>query len=505
MNMALRGDWSWKTVMISAVSAGVGSAVAGSGTDFGSVLTRGLAAGVTATALSGGNRRAYESVFMSSLGSALGESLAYGSPQKPAPTFAQDKAARERANDPAGLRDFANYRSSNGFQTTRSYSAVDLYGADDMKFDRMLLGDRMAALAAPQAFASSAALPATYLAVDGTGHWTPQAPVVVNSRALSADASGGLDYAGVYDEYGLFTMPGSAPIWNGVVSPVAREVGAAATFPQHFKSAVLTELEDQGRDAALKGDDRALMVLGMKHTYVNMLLPGSPQEAAFGVGAGAAIGKVAPWAVGYLNRLPVLGDTLPQLGNRISGMWAQGMENLAVPRTLNPQFGGVLVDDAGKAFTPAPKSGLGFELSVRQHTDALTTVDLITKERFSPSGEISNRPYPTSFIYTTFNEETGHLFIDKMAAQPGRHIGREMISNIIEAIGPDNVKSIGAEFAETNLAVFRDSLSSGFSEFGAAQSTPLGKALRDLGFENHLTSVKDAYPRPAVFYRIKGQ
>jgi len=75
VNMALHGNWNWRTVMVSAVSAGVGRELGGSGADFGSMLTRGLATGVTATALTGGNRRSYETMFMSSLGAAMGSAI----------------------------------------------------------------------------------------------------------------------------------------------------------------------------------------------------------------------------------------------------------------------------------------------------------------------------------------------------------------------------------------------------------------------------------------------
>jgi len=86
-SMALRGDWDWRGIMISAVSAGVGSAVGSTmgDTDFGKSMggfgarfAGGLAGGVATTALMGGNRRNYETVFMSSLGNAIGDSIAYG-------------------------------------------------------------------------------------------------------------------------------------------------------------------------------------------------------------------------------------------------------------------------------------------------------------------------------------------------------------------------------------------------------------------------------------------
>jgi hypothetical protein len=79
------------------------------------------------------------------------------------------------------------------------------------------------------------------------------------------------------------------------------------------------------------------------------LYPGSEGEVALTLVGGKLIGKAAPVAMGYLNTLPVLGDTLPQLGGRISGWASQGVANLSAPRTLNSQFGGLLIDASGTA------------------------------------------------------------------------------------------------------------------------------------------------------------
>ena len=79
VNMALRGDWSWRDVMVSAVGAGVGNAVGRALSDtamgsamggFGARLGGGLASGITATALTGGNRRGSEGVLAGAVGNA---------------------------------------------------------------------------------------------------------------------------------------------------------------------------------------------------------------------------------------------------------------------------------------------------------------------------------------------------------------------------------------------------------------------------------------------------
>ena len=218
VNLALRGDWNWKTVMISSVSAGVGSAVGGSGADFGSVFTRGLAAGVTATALTGGNRRSYETVFMSSLGSAIGESFASpgGVDWRNAPdesaaesarlrrpqTFSQDAAAREIASDPMNIR---------GMYGSNGMKVVDGYSAEDRAFDRMLLGDGLAAMAAPPTGPRTEGaewLPREYLAPDASFHWTRQDAVYITSNVSAFQRLNDEKVlAGTYDR---FSEAGSA-------------------------------------------------------------------------------------------------------------------------------------------------------------------------------------------------------------------------------------------------------------------------------------------------------
>ena len=107
VNLALHNDWSWRDVMISAVSAGAGSAVGsqlGAPGSFARQFGGGLAGGLTARSLTSGNRASYATVFASTLGNAIGESLAApsSSPSRPL-TFEEDRAARQRALDPNGF------------------------------------------------------------------------------------------------------------------------------------------------------------------------------------------------------------------------------------------------------------------------------------------------------------------------------------------------------------------------------------------------------------------
>ena len=107
--MALKGDWNWRNVMISAVSAGVGQAVgsvvggeawAQAGNGFGARLTSGLAGSLVARSLTGGNRASFETVFASTLGNAIGESLASQSGPDQGANNRTLLNAAERAADP---------------------------------------------------------------------------------------------------------------------------------------------------------------------------------------------------------------------------------------------------------------------------------------------------------------------------------------------------------------------------------------------------------------------
>jgi hypothetical protein len=101
-------------------------------------------------------------------------------------------------------------------------------------------------------------------------------------------------------------MPGSTPIWNGLVAPTAQAIGAIAPAMAEFKAGALDQLEYEGQIAAHNGDENGLMWAGIKHTAVDLLLPGSPQEGVLGMAAGAATGKALGYVAGALTR--VAGD-----------------------------------------------------------------------------------------------------------------------------------------------------------------------------------------------------
>jgi len=97
--MALKGDWSWRSIGISAISAAAGSAMGSAvqdqswaqvGNGIGQRLAAGLAGGLSARALTSGRKTSYESVFASTLGNAIGESIASQTTQGQGPWSSGD-------------------------------------------------------------------------------------------------------------------------------------------------------------------------------------------------------------------------------------------------------------------------------------------------------------------------------------------------------------------------------------------------------------------------------
>lgn len=133
--MALKGDWNWRTVMISAVGAGAGSAAgsavggqawAQAGNGVGGRLAAGLAGSLTARALTGGNRGSFETVFASTLGNAIGESLA---PRDVDWSRAPDESAAETARlDRSGNR-YAAWPDQTDAETARLARSGNPYAA----------------------------------------------------------------------------------------------------------------------------------------------------------------------------------------------------------------------------------------------------------------------------------------------------------------------------------------------------------------------------------------
>jgi filamentous hemagglutinin len=76
--------------------------------------------------------------------------------------------------------------------------------------------------------------------------------------------------------------------------------------------------------------------------------------------------------------------------------------------------------------------------------------------------------------------------------QKGNNIGTELISNAIESVGADRVKSVSAQLADTNKDVFDLFRSEWLSDIGAFSNTPLGKSLNNLGFKTF--DAQNQYP-----------
>jgi hypothetical protein len=101
INQALHGDWNWQTVMASAVGAGVGaaagyalqgSAIGNALGGVGSRVAAGFVGGVAGQWAGRGGRAQYSNVLASTLGNALGESIASANqPDVPPPVSAEEK------------------------------------------------------------------------------------------------------------------------------------------------------------------------------------------------------------------------------------------------------------------------------------------------------------------------------------------------------------------------------------------------------------------------------
>ncbi|HEX8029263.1 MAG TPA: LysM peptidoglycan-binding domain-containing protein [Vicinamibacterales bacterium] len=349
VSQAIQGKWNWREVGASTVSASAGYYA---GQAVGAVM-QGIDASVARIAASAGaavagswassqvmgyntaeTRARLGQAFISGLGQGIGESLGGRIEVTPSGThqdsaFKQNVDARRVAADPYGFRDmFTSTGAAIVPDITPAAPGLGWSPEDMSSMGRSdWLSQSVAAGAAGSSGASAAFVPEAFLALDGSYHFSRQDPVVVTRNAVLEQSNLIYQSDWVYDEYGTLTMPGSAPIWNRGIAPVAREVGAAATFPQHFKSAVLSEIDEEGRVALREGNEAGLRRAARRHTFIDMMLPGSPQEIAGGAAGGAVLGKLAPLAVGYLNRLPVLGDTFPQLANRILGREAQSLDS----------------------------------------------------------------------------------------------------------------------------------------------------------------------------------
>lgn len=143
---------------------------------------------------------------------------------------------------------------------------------------------------------------------------------------------------------------------------------------------------------------------------------------------------------------------------------------------------------------------MGFEIDISGN--GFKQIDIGTRQIFDDVDNIKNTKFTKSFLFSSFDESTGVLHIQKMRSfQEGKHLGREMISNAIEAVGPDRIKVIRAELADTNKAAFDLSFKANSNAVEAVRNTPLGKALRDLGFNK--IEAMNAVPFPKVQFFVE--
>ncbi|ODB85652.1 hypothetical protein A3194_12525 [Candidatus Thiodiazotropha endoloripes] len=157
------------------------------------------------------------------------------------------------------------------------------------------------------------------------------------------------------------------------------------------------------------------------------------------------------------------------------------------PEKAGYLFGGaILGSKKGKlpglsktGFKPAPKSGIDFDVNVSPSNE----VQIYSKQKILPDGTIVANRLTAHELGARFNSDSGDLSIDWYSTtQPGNKIGRELISNAIEAIGPSKVNSVSAKLGRDNLNVFEGLTQSGVQRIDAVRNTPLGKALSDLGY-----------------------
>jgi hypothetical protein len=358
----LQDQFNWTGVAASAVGAGVGSAVGGAvGESMNGALGNataeklvtgtlaGLASGSTVALMRGG-RVSIQQIAADAFGNALGSSLAGASTSGGSGydySNAPDESAAESARlDRSGNR-YAAWPDQADAETARlaRQGDPDAYWPDQTVAESATLGryetkarfleNASKVWAAEDAASAKAALAQQHRGADAYRREVDEATQRAKWNAMqvgawsgrtgtggpvwhvdaSADASpvtsnyvGDMSTGAPYDEFGLFTMPGSQPIWNTIVNSVAGSVGSIGPAMQEFKYGALesiridTELAAQGRDTS------ALYGNALKGAVIETMLPGSPQEAVLGVGAGLVAGKVVGVVSGALvSKFPVLG------------------------------------------------------------------------------------------------------------------------------------------------------------------------------------------------------
>lgn len=153
------------------------------------------------------------------------------------------------------------------------------------------------------------------------------------------------------------------------------------------------------------------------------------------------------------------------------------------------------------AFVPV-KPKLNYTVDIENKAHGYQNIDVSTKQTFDSNGIPKDGKFTKSYLYSSFNENSGELYIQKMAAlQPGNATGKEMLSQVIEKIGYSKIKTAKAELAQTNKEAFDNAYKKSGNLIDAVNNTPLGKSMRDLGFK--VKSVENTSGMPKVIFERK--
>jgi YD repeat-containing protein len=323
----LQSKFDWRTVAATALGAAAGSVmgdalknVGPTGARIGSALAssvmRGAAAGMNWDALVG-----------QTIGNAVGDSIAYADRNEPAGkhlAYSEDEQAQ----------DFA--RENNRFA-----SALALNGSDPANVARaQWLGEYSVAgpgvglgqvKDSPERAAEIARLvaqahephygerPGRRIEVYGVG------PVDV------ATGGSGTAYSG-YDEFGILSNPAAESIGRGLSDPVASLIARTVEGMHDFKFGALEGIDMEAEAAGKRDDDAAIRRAAMKHVFVEMMLPGSPQEIALSTAAGKGVGLASAW----LTRKAAASAGFGYMADDVWKMASNRLDTLAPDVTKNP-------------------------------------------------------------------------------------------------------------------------------------------------------------------------
>ncbi|MES2349853.1 MAG: hypothetical protein V4641_20005, partial [Pseudomonadota bacterium] len=333
----LQHGFSWTSVAASAAGAAVSSAVgnpAGTKIDswdkFGTAATASFAGGLTTSVLRGG-KIAVAQIATDAFGNALGSSLADSmrpTPAIPAKSFSDSidrgpdwlqswKAANPNGGAAAAAQAVAEQAIPQSAPTLSDLGEDEYILSDpnrpgqNFKPGSATMPKRSVPVFdmsnAGQSFSDGAAVPAP------STFGTEQRYKITDSSMRMVP---NMDYVGPNGEANI--VPASAP----------------AATDSNFFGYTKQLLQDGAVEGAAWGDRRGGFVGGLAYhgfsafgAATDILYPGSEQQAALDVAGGALIGRASPYVMGYLNSLPYLGDTIPQLSQRIFGPGA----NTVVP------------------------------------------------------------------------------------------------------------------------------------------------------------------------------